>query len=72
MLRTANLDMQETCSAEMVDDFLVVAAWAICSTYHMVLSLWPGAAVFGRDILFDIPYIEDWTVIGNHQQASVD
>ena len=72
MLRTANLDMQETCSAEMIDDFLVAAAWAIRSTYHTVLKSSPGAAVFGRDMLFDIPYIADWTAIGNRRQASVD
>ena len=36
VLRIATLDMQETCSAEMIDDFLATAAWAICSTYHTV------------------------------------
>ena len=72
MLHTTNLDMQETCSAEMIDDFLVAAAWAIRSTYHTVLKSSPGAAVFGRDMLFDIPYIADWTAIGNRRQASVD
>ena len=56
----------------MIDDFLVAAAWAICSTYHTVLKSLPGAAVFGRDMLFDIPYIADWTSIGNRRQASVD
>ena len=35
-------------------------AWAICSTYHMVLKASPGAAIFGRDMLFDIPFIADW------------
>ena len=52
--------------------FLVAAAWAIRSTYHTVLKSSPGAAVFGRDMLFDIPYIADWTAIGNRRQASVD
>ena len=56
----------------MIDDFLVAAAWAIRSTYHTVLKSSPGAAVFGRDMLFDIPYIADWTAIGNRRQASVD
>ena len=34
-------------------------AWAICSTYHTVLKAAPGAAIFGQDMLFDIPYIAD-------------
>ena len=64
MLRMSNLDMQDTVNAEMIDDFLVNAAWAIRSTYHTVLKSSPGAAIFGRDMLFDIPYIADWAAIG--------
>ena len=59
MLRMSNLDMQDTVNAEMIDDFLVNAAWTIRSTYHTVLKSLPGAAVFGRDMLFDISYIAD-------------
>ena len=72
MLRTSNLDMQDTVDAEMIDDFLVNAAWAIRSTYHTVLKLSPGTAVFGRDMLFDISYIADWTAIGQRRQLLVD
>jgi len=32
----------------------------------------PGAAAFGRDMLFDIPYIADRTAIWQRRQASVD
>ena len=64
MLRTTNLDMVDMANAEMIDDFLVSAAsWALCSTCHTVLKSTPGAAVFGRDMLFDIPYISEWTAI---------
>ena len=31
-----------------------------------------GAAIFGRDMMFDIPYIADWTDIGKRRQALVD
>ena len=41
-----------------------VAAWAIRSTYHTVLKASPGAAIFGRDMLFDIPFLADWNKIG--------
>ena len=28
----------------------------------------PGAAIFGQDMLFDLPYIADWNAIGLRQQ----
>jgi hypothetical protein len=35
-------------------------AWAICSTYHTILKASPGVAIFGYDMLFDIPLVADW------------
>ena len=32
----------------------------------------PGAAIFGRDMLFDIPFIADWKEIGEHRQRLTD
>ena len=40
--------------------------------YHTVLGSSPGAAIFGRDMLFDIPYLVDWNKIGNRRQAQID
>jgi hypothetical protein len=57
MLRTAELDMAKLVNASDIDIFLVHAAWAICSTHHTVLKASPGAAIFGQDMLFDIPFI---------------
>ena len=71
-MRTLLMDMSDTVTPSMIDDFLVAAAWAIRSTYHTVLGSSPGAAVFGRDMLFDIPYLADWRAIGQRRQASVD
>eukprot|EP00804_Cyclotella_cryptica_P008787 CCRYP_015641-RA/>CCRYP_015641-RA protein AED:0.42 eAED:0.41 QI:0/-1/0/1/-1/0/1/0/165 len=48
MLRTAELDMANTVAPCDIADFLTDAAWAIRSTYHMVLKASPGAAIFGR------------------------
>ena len=48
------------------------ASWAIRSTYHTVLKASPGAAIFGRDMLFDIPYIADWNKIGDYRQRQTD
>ena len=72
MLRTSCLDMSDTVTPEDVEDFIVNAAWAIRSTYHTVLQATPGAAVFGRDMLFDIPYLADWNAIGRRRQQLVD
>jgi len=72
MLRTSNLDMAETVTDEKVDDFITNAAWAVRSTHHTVLKSSPGAAIFGRDMLFDIPYIADWTSIGQRRQNRTD
>jgi hypothetical protein len=72
MLCTSKLDMAETMKASDNNIFLSDAAWAICSTYHPVLKASPGAAIFGRDMLFDIPFIADWQKIGEHRQRLAD
>jgi hypothetical protein len=59
MLRTADIDMADTISESDLEDFLTNAAWVVRSTYHTVLKASPGEAFFGRDMLFDIPFIAD-------------
>ncbi len=49
--------------------FLDNVAWAIHSTYHTVLKASPGAAIFRRDMLFDIPCVADWHKIGEQRQS---
>ncbi len=72
MLRTAELDMADWVTPDGVDVFLDNAAWAIRSTYHTVLKASPGAAIFGRDMLFDIPFVADWRKIGEQRQSLTD
>ncbi len=72
MLRTAELDMANTVETSDIDVFLTNAAWAIRSTYHTVLKASPGAAIFGRDMLFHIPLLADWSNIGEHRQCQTD
>ena len=72
MLCTAELDMANTVVATDTDVFLTDAAWAICSTYHTVLKASPGAAIFGRDMLFNIPFLADWNKIGEYRQCQTD
>ena len=72
MLRTAELDMADIVSESDIADFLTNAAWAICSTYHTVLKSSPGAAIFGRDMLFDVPFLAYWKKIGEYRQKQTD
>ena len=32
----------------------------------------PGAAILGRDMLFDIPFIANWNKIGDYRQRQTD
>jgi hypothetical protein len=72
MLRTSELDMAESVKASDINVFLSDAAWAVRSTYHTVLKASPGAAIFGQDMLFDIPFIPDWQKIGEYRQRLTD
>jgi hypothetical protein len=69
MLCTAELDVADSVTPDDVHVFLDNTAWAICSTYHMVLKASPGAAIFGHDMLFDIPLVADWHKIGGQRQS---
>jgi hypothetical protein len=69
MLRTAELDMADSVTPDDIDVFLDNAAWAIHSTYHTVLKASLGAAIFGQDMLFDIPFVADWGKIGERRQS---
>jgi hypothetical protein len=72
MLRTSELDMAETITPDDGNVFLDNTAWAICSTYHTVLKVSPGAAIFGHNMLFDIPFIANWNKIGDYRQRQTD
>jgi hypothetical protein len=72
MLRTSELDMAEMVKASDIDIFLSDAAWAVCFTYHTVLKAFPGAAIFGQDMLFDIPFIADWHKLRERRQRLTD
>jgi hypothetical protein len=69
MLHTAELDMADSVTPDDFDVFLDNAAWVIRSTYHTVLKASPGAAIFGQDMLFDIPFVADWRKIGEQRQS---
>ena len=68
MMRTSDINNQETVDEALIDEFLTNAAWAIRSTHHSVLK----GLVFGRDMLFDIPFLCDWSDIGKRRQQLID
>ncbi len=72
MLCTAEIDMANSVAPSDIATFLTNAAWAIRSTYHAVLKASPGAAIFGRDMLFNIPYKADWNKIGDYRKCHTD
>ncbi len=65
MLRTAELDMAKSVTANNVDVFLDNVVWVICSTYH---TFYKASPISGRNMLFDILFIADWNKIGDHRQ----
>ncbi len=72
MLRTAELEMANSVTPDDVDVFLDNAACAICSTHHTALNAPPGAAIFGCDMLFNIPFVADWHKIGEQRQSLIN
>jgi hypothetical protein len=65
----AQIDMAKSATPMMSMSLLTTP---ICSTYHTVLKASPGAAIFGQDILFDIPFVADWHKIGEYRQSLTD
>jgi hypothetical protein len=72
MMCTSELDTADSVHPADIDTFIDNAAWAIHSTYHTVLKASPGAAIFRRDMLFDIPLIVDWKQIGEYRQSQTN
>ena len=72
MLCTAKIDIANTVVPSDIDTFLTDVAWTICSTYHTVLKASPDRAIFGRDMLFEIPFLADWKQIGDYRQHQPD
>jgi hypothetical protein len=50
---------------------LMVAAFALHSTYHTTLNATPGQLVFGRDMILNIQHQADWSAIKAHKQDMI-
>ncbi len=71
-MRTSEIDMAESVEPADIDTFIDNAAQAIRSTYHTVLKASPGAAIFGCNMLFNVPFIAGWKLIGDNRQRRTD
>jgi hypothetical protein len=72
MLCTVELDKAKAVTPNDVVAFLDNVAWAICSTYHTVLKVSPGTAIFGCNMLFGIPLVANWNKISDYKQCLID
>ena len=72
MLHTAEINMAIINSKSDITGFLTNVTWTVHSTYHTILKVSPGIAIFGRDMLFDAPFIADWNKIVIHWQCQTD
>jgi len=52
-----------------VDTVLASATLGLRATVHTTLTVSPGAAVFGRDMLINIPVSVDWEMIRQRRRA---
>ena len=71
-MQTSSLGIQEACTPGMIDTCIANVGWEIHSTHHTIPGSTPGAAIFGQDMLFDLPYISDWSKTGKRRQQQVD
>jgi len=55
-----------------LSDHNQIDAGNLLSNVLTFLKASPGAAIFGRDMLFDIPFIADWKQIGEYRQSQTD
>ena len=72
MVLTSEINIADSVAPRDIDTILTNVSWAILSTYHTVLKASPGAAIFWRDMLFNISYIADWNKIGDYRQHQTD
>jgi hypothetical protein len=58
--------------ALIVDTALHTAAYSACTAIHTAMKISPGALVFQRDMLLDIPIIADLHLLREQRQALID
>ena len=71
-LTYANPPQHVADSKQLVDSALATAAYAARTAIHSTLQLSPGALVFNRDMLLDVPVIADLQLLKDRRQYVID
>jgi hypothetical protein len=71
MLRDFELEDREIDPYNAWNEFLQACAFAIRSTFHTTLQASPGQLVFGRDMIHDIQFEENWDRIKNNKEKYI-
>ena len=58
--------------AEMIDSAIATALHATRSAIHRTLGITPGGLVFHRDMFLDIPLLNDFQLIQERRQTTID
>ena len=58
-------------SAKIIDTALQTAAYAVRATMHTTMKLSPGAMVFSRDMILNIPIVADFELLKQRKQALI-
>ena len=75
MMRTQleDVDVENIDDAEaFVDSVLASVRYAMRSLVHRTLGVSPGAIIFGRDMLLNLPVVANWEQIRQRKQAQID
>jgi hypothetical protein len=57
-----------TKAKDFIDEVLLIATHAMCTSIHTTLGSSPGSLVFNRDMFLNIPLITDWhSIIQKHE-----
>jgi hypothetical protein len=56
----------------LIDTALANAMYATCATFHSGLMTTPGALSFSRDMVMNIPFVADLTLIRDNRQRLID
>jgi hypothetical protein len=74
MIRTQldGVALQSIADANLfVDTLLASASLGLRATIHTTLGVSPGAAVFGRDMLLNLPVAVDWELVRQRRRAKM-
>ena len=72
MIRTQldDTDLNNIADANLfVDTVLASATLGLRATVHTTLAVSPGAAIFGRDMLLNLPVTVDWEMLRQRRRA---